>query len=641
MALPNFSKLNLEQAGAALKNQLKSKLKDKLKKEIGKQIASHFVAWWWLYAIILVIFLFFYIIAAAISSGQALAAQMFATERFLPPQIYKADLEEIITDGFGERIHPVTGQKSFHSGIDIGVPVGTPVSASQDGIVKKVFYPKTSDPEAAKNGGIYVEIESSDKELAGTTRYLHLSNALVTTGQTVKKGQIIGLSGNTGRSTGPHLHYELTPEGVEATDPTNYIMFMSKLTDVATDAAFDAMDDVNFSEMNGFDYKTEPMLYISNVYMETAAPPFKDTGTIFTRDINTGSVVSSGPGSGGGIGLGPAVEVPTQLGVLKNEFFIRWAPIAMQSEKNTGVKASVTLAQMALESGWGKFDICNNVFGIKADRSWKGQVCSSNTSEQDAGGVHHIRAGFRAYESYQESFDDHAQFFHRNSRYSKMLQMQNPFEIANELQRVTYATDWQYANKLKKLMMDNNLISLDQDRGIDPSTGESWKDIPYLGPITIPAGTFGATSRSTPTSPLKVVAAENTSESVTVTFGIEQLYGNYARQVHRSRVTKPKPNKPTNTAPPGGVKPGTGTTTTPAPEETEEVLSYSNLIDPYTGKPIINLEDYKNVVNLYSGELEGPSIYSKDIPDAIAVTLESDGSDDLHASRVEIIKGQY
>ncbi|MGU3473132.1 glucosaminidase domain-containing protein [Paenibacillus sp. D51F] len=664
MALLNSE--NLKQVGNDLKNQMKQKLKDKLRKEVIKKVASHFVHFWYVYAIIIVVFLFFYLIAVAISSNQAVAARVFLSQKYLPPQIYEPNLEDIITSKFGERIHPVTGEKSFHSGIDIGVPSGTPISASQDGIIQKVVYPKESDPDSTKNAGIYVEIKSSDTDMPGTTRYLHLSNALVSTGQTVKKGQIIGLSGNTGRSTGPHLHYELIPEGEEPIDPTNYILLMSKIMDVASEAAFDAVEDVNFSEMNGYEYKTAPMLYVSNVYIETAAPPFNETGLILTRDINTGSILGSGSGGIGGGGGGDPITVPSTVGNLTNPFFIKWAAYAMQSEINTGVKASVTLAQMALESGWGKSDICNNVFGIKANSSWKGPYCYAGTNEEDDGGVYRINGKFRAYSSYQESFDDHAAFFHQNSRYSNMLRMQNPFEIANELQRVTYATDRQYANKLKSLMMNDNLMSLDRDRGIDPNTGKPWQDIPYPGTIFIQSGSFGAASAgiSSTSVPTPASVIENTSDTVTITFGIEQLYGTYARQVHRSRVTKtpaptaspgpiastvptPTPKPTAGTAPittPGPTNGTTPVTTTPGPTPTPvetTIVSYTKMTDPMTGKPIINLVNYNNVLNLYSGETEAPSIYAKDIPDAIAVTLESASGDDLHVARVDFIKGQY
>ncbi|MGL5609064.1 MAG: peptidoglycan DD-metalloendopeptidase family protein, partial [Aeromonas veronii] len=96
------------------------------------------------------------------------------------------------------RKHPVTGMVRPHEGTDFAVPVGTPVLATGDGIVQKA----TSHPLA----GTYIVIKHG-RTLS--TRYLHLSKLLVKTGQRVKMGDKIGLSGNTGRSTGAHLHYEL------------------------------------------------------------------------------------------------------------------------------------------------------------------------------------------------------------------------------------------------------------------------------------------------------------------------------------------------------------------------------------------------------------------------------------------------
>lgn len=96
------------------------------------------------------------------------------------------------------RKHPVTGMVRPHEGTDFAVPVGTPVLATGDGVVQKA----TSHPLA----GTYIVIKHG-RTLS--TRYLHLSKLLVKTGQRVKMGDKIGLSGNTGRSTGAHLHYEL------------------------------------------------------------------------------------------------------------------------------------------------------------------------------------------------------------------------------------------------------------------------------------------------------------------------------------------------------------------------------------------------------------------------------------------------
>ncbi|MCP3177103.1 peptidoglycan DD-metalloendopeptidase family protein [Desulfuromonas sp. KJ2020] len=100
------------------------------------------------------------------------------------------------------RRHPVTGRVSPHNGVDFAMPTGTPVLATGDGVVTRV----QNHPFAGK----YVEIQHGSHY---TTRYLHLSRSLVRRGQTVQRGQRIALSGNTGRSTGPHLHFELHTKG--------------------------------------------------------------------------------------------------------------------------------------------------------------------------------------------------------------------------------------------------------------------------------------------------------------------------------------------------------------------------------------------------------------------------------------------
>jgi murein DD-endopeptidase MepM/ murein hydrolase activator NlpD len=101
-----------------------------------------------------------------------------------------------------KRLHPVTGRISPHNGTDFATPIGTPVQATGDG--KVVMTRK--HPYA----GNYVVIQHSSTY---KTRYLHLSKILVRKGQTVSRGQRIGLSGKTGRVTGPHLHYELIERG--------------------------------------------------------------------------------------------------------------------------------------------------------------------------------------------------------------------------------------------------------------------------------------------------------------------------------------------------------------------------------------------------------------------------------------------
>ncbi|SHJ70046.1 murein DD-endopeptidase [Malonomonas rubra DSM 5091] len=100
------------------------------------------------------------------------------------------------------RLHPVTGRISPHKGVDFAMPTGTLVLATGDGEITRV----KNHPFAGK----YVEIRHDGRYIS---RYLHLSRIKVKRGQRVKRGEFIALSGNTGRSTGPHLHYELHING--------------------------------------------------------------------------------------------------------------------------------------------------------------------------------------------------------------------------------------------------------------------------------------------------------------------------------------------------------------------------------------------------------------------------------------------
>ena len=103
-----------------------------------------------------------------------------------------------ITEGFGQRLDPFSGEGVFHSGVDISVPFGTRVEAGGDGIVL----------EAAWDSG-YGNAIVVDHGYGMTTKYGHLSKIFVVVGQEVKRGQVIGAVGMTGRTTGPHLHYEV------------------------------------------------------------------------------------------------------------------------------------------------------------------------------------------------------------------------------------------------------------------------------------------------------------------------------------------------------------------------------------------------------------------------------------------------
>jgi murein DD-endopeptidase MepM/ murein hydrolase activator NlpD len=117
-----------------------------------------------------------------------------------------------ITSPFGEREHPVTGGEHFHNGIDYGVPVGTEIRAPFDGEVSQRY---TNDV-----GGLQLILRHTN---GYTTGYAHLSDARVNVGDTVGKGQVIALSGATGRVTGPHLHFTMRGPENNYLDPQLYL----------------------------------------------------------------------------------------------------------------------------------------------------------------------------------------------------------------------------------------------------------------------------------------------------------------------------------------------------------------------------------------------------------------------------------
>ncbi|VVT02519.1 M23 family metallopeptidase [Erythrobacter sp. EC-HK427] len=117
-----------------------------------------------------------------------------------------------LTSGYGMRDHPILQRRARHNGVDLAAPRGTPVYATADGLVEMAQY--------YSSYGNYVQIEhGGDIE----TRYAHLSSYTVAPGQHVRMGQLIGYVGSTGRSTGPHLHYEVRVSGT----PVNPIPYMT------------------------------------------------------------------------------------------------------------------------------------------------------------------------------------------------------------------------------------------------------------------------------------------------------------------------------------------------------------------------------------------------------------------------------
>lgn len=123
-----------------------------------------------------------------------------------------APVKGMISYGFGWRRDPFTGQRAFHKGIDVVAPRGTVIRAPADGVVTK-----------AARLGSYGNVIYISHGNGLTTRYAHLDGFSVRPGQEVRRGEPIGILGNTGRSLGAHLHYEILLNNTKV-NPTQYIL---------------------------------------------------------------------------------------------------------------------------------------------------------------------------------------------------------------------------------------------------------------------------------------------------------------------------------------------------------------------------------------------------------------------------------
>jgi len=150
-----------------------------------------------------------------------------------------------------------------------------------------------------------------------------------------------------------------------------------------------------------------------------------------------------------------STAAPASAEAVRAEFLGKFLPAARRAEAATGIPAAYILGQAALESGWGRHEIrgangepSRNLFGIKA-AGWNGRTVSTRTTEYRNGTPGRVTAEFRAYDSYEQAFEDYARLLASNPRYAKVLQSAGSAEqFAQGLQRAGYATDPRYAEKL-------------------------------------------------------------------------------------------------------------------------------------------------------------------------------------------------
>ena len=155
---------------------------------------------------------------------------------------------------------------------------------------------------------------------------------------------------------------------------------------------------------------------------------------------------------------GRAAERAPELSSGQAGFVQRHLQDARSAQALSGIPASFMVAQAAHETGWGQREIrhvdgssSHNLFGIKAGANWKGAVAEVTTTEVIDGEARKVKAKFRAYGSYAESFDDYARLITANPRYRDVLAQTGSAQgFSTQLQRAGYATDPHYAEKLTR-----------------------------------------------------------------------------------------------------------------------------------------------------------------------------------------------
>ncbi len=174
--------------------------------------------------------------------------------------------------------------------------------------------------------------------------------------------------------------------------------------------------------------------------------------------------------------------------MVANNFIKRVKKPALDIQSEHGIPAAVIIAKAALETGWGRYvptdkytgEYSHNLFGIKWHNSSEHEYVVIDTHEYINGERVLVKdERFRKYNNYQESIEDHKRFLKRNKRYSKLWEISDPVEFAEELQRAGYATDPEYARKLVSIMTERNLLDLAPE-----PIQENKEDINMLAKVT-------------------------------------------------------------------------------------------------------------------------------------------------------------
>lgn len=275
------------------------------------------------------------------------------------------------------RKDPLSNNRTMHSGLDL--------KANKDEVLS-MFEGTVLQVGLEKRSGRYVVVQTGDYAIS----YCHLSKIYVEKGDSISAGDVIAISGNTGRSTGPHLHITAKLRG-KSVNPINLINYV--------------------------------------------------------RDIRKECVLALG-------GKADSYMSPSEI-------IEKYAPLAMRYQRLYGIPSSVTLAQLAFESGWGQSDLAkegNNYFGIKANKAWLESGKPYRLIDDDK-----KSEPFCCFESPEESMEYRAKllldnrykecFKHKQTDYHGWLTM---------LKKCGYATSSSYVSNCEKIIKQHKLYLYDE-----------------------------------------------------------------------------------------------------------------------------------------------------------------------------------
>jgi len=281
-----------------------------------------------------------------------------------------------VTSKYGLRKDPFTGKKTYHGGIDLRAK-NEMVMSMFDGYVDTIGYDTRS--------GLYIRLVHDDYEIS----YCHLSKVLAREGESIMAGDIVGISGNTGRSTGSHLHITCRYNGE----------------------------------------KINPYRLLSQI-RSTRKECIKALGVNYDKKA------------------------------YRNAFIEEYSEAAIEQQRMYGIPASVTLAQMALESSWGNSrlaQIANNYFGIKANRLWLEQDGSYILSDDDR-----KNEKFCVFEDVYEGMEYHSKIL-TSSRYARCTEIPQ-WDYMRWLKAIKdcgYATNPNYVKECAMIIRQYHLYDYD------------------------------------------------------------------------------------------------------------------------------------------------------------------------------------